>query len=393
MTKFVELHLIQNFAPSCLNRDDTNTPKDCVFGGYRRARISRQCLKRSIRTSEAFVNTLNQEIGCRSKLLVDKLTEKLIANDRSEEISRQISSVVITKFMSALEKDGKKTKVLLYLGDDEIERMKDLILSRWDDLKQAASQSETTASEEDETKSKKKKKEKDTPLQQLCEELKKAYKSGTKAADIALFGRMMAEAPKFNIDAASQVAHAISTHKVAMEMDFYTAVDDLQTEEETGAGMMGFSGFNASCFYRYSLVDIQQLKANLQHDEELIKKTVEAFLKASIEALPSGKQNSSAAHSRPDTIFAVVRDSGAPLSLVNAFEKPVNVRQGKSLVEASTSALDSYWQKITGIYGQDGIITSPICSTCDSQLEHFGNHKVKSFSSLLDNVLNNITVA
>jgi CRISPR system Cascade subunit CasC len=385
MTKFVELHLIQNFAPSCLNRDDTNTPKDCVFGGFRRARISSQCLKRAIRLSPVFKNTLEQEIGCRSKLLVGKLADEIIKSKPAEE-SKNIASAFIETLLSTLEKDGDKTKVLLYLGTDEIHRMKDLLLSKWDELTQAISQ------EPEEQKTKKAKNKKLTPLQELCKDLKKSYKPGTKAADIALFGRMMAENPDINIDAASQVAHAISTHKVSMEMDFFTAVDDLLPESETGAGMMGMTGFNASCFYRYALIDVGQLEKNLSKDAELVIKTVEAFLRASVAAIPTGKQNSMAAHNPPDTILAVVRQKGAPVSLANAFEKPVAAWKEKSMVEASTEAMDTYWGKITGIYGDKGVTARPACSTFEGEMANLGDYKKSSFEEVIKSVLENISV-
>ncbi len=397
MTKFVELHLIQNFAPACLNRDDTNTPKDCMFGGFRRARISSQCLKRAIRQSPVFETTLGQGIGCRTKLLAAKLEERLNASGKTTEDTKKIVSAFIGTVLSALDNDGEKTKVLLYLGKDEIERMKDILLSRWDELCEKAAKSpdekKSEANSPADERQGKKKKEKKSPLQELCAELSKSYKSGTKAADIALFGRMMAEAPEQNIDAASQVAHAISTHKVSMEMDFFTAVDDLLPEGDTGAGMMGVTGFNASCFYRYALIDMQQLVRNLGGDTELAGKTVEAFLRAAVEDLPTGKQNSMAAHNRPDTILAVVREAGAPVSLANAFEKPVSPQRDKSMIEASTEAADTYWGKLVKIYGDKGIKARPVCSTVDEKLENLGDQKKDSFEDVIQEVLKNLSLS
>jgi CRISPR system Cascade subunit CasC len=174
-------------------------------------------------------------------------------------------------------------------------------------------------------------------------------------ADLALFGRMIADRPKDNIVAATQVAHALSTHKVDLEFDFYTAVDDLQPEGETGAGMMGTVEYNAACFYRYANVDLGQLLKNLDGNAALAREAVEAFLMASIEAVPTGKQNSMAAQSPPSLVLVVLRRSGL-WSLANAFLKPVRVTSSGDLMTASVAALGDYWGKLTAMYGEpDGL--------------------------------------
>jgi CRISPR system Cascade subunit CasC len=162
---------------------------------------------------------------------------------------------------------------------------------------------------------------------------------------------MLAEKPDLNIDAACQVAHAISTHAVNMDMDFFTAVDDLQEKEETGAGMMGIGGFNSACFYRYACIDLNQLTTNLGGDVSLARKTVEAFLRASVRAVPTGKQNSHAAQNPPAFYMTVVRADGGAWSLANAFEKPVAAGE-HGLVAASEKALDRYWASLTGFFGE-----------------------------------------
>ena len=133
---------------------------------------------------------------------------------------------------------------------------------------------------------------------------------GGKAADLALFGRMLADLPEKNRDASSQVAHAISTHKVGVEFDFFTAVDDLKPEDTAGSDHLGTVEFNSACFYRYVNVNIDKLKENLQGDEDLTKATIEAFIRAAVEAIPTGKQNSFATHEKPSFVLAVVRDAG-----------------------------------------------------------------------------------
>ncbi|MFH2100109.1 MAG: type I-E CRISPR-associated protein Cas7/Cse4/CasC, partial [Pseudomonadota bacterium] len=290
----------------------------------------------------------------------------------------------VSLLLSAM--DGEKTKVLLYVGDDEVERMKAIILANWGTLLAAPA---GEGAKEAEPGAKKKKPKKDPAAEALKKELRKAYKPGTKAADIALFGRMMAEHPDMNIDAACQVAHAISTHPVSMEMDFYTAVDDLSPEDETGAGMMGVTGFNSSCFYRYALLDVDKLTENLGGDAELAKKTVEAFLRAAVAAIPTGKQNSMAAQNPPDTVMAVVRKDGAPVSLANAFEKPASPRRDKSLVEASTEALGKYYASLSAMYGLRGEVARPVCSTCqdDGILGPLADQRKAGFDQLVQEVL------
>lgn len=374
---FIELHLIQNFAPSCLNRDDTNMPKDCEFGGYRRARISSQCIKRSVRWHPMFQETFSGEMGTRTKLLQERLSKELENRGKKPDEINSILPAFITEVWSAME--GEKTKVLLYLGKDEINRMADMLSSKWEDCVK------TIAKSSDKEKGKKGKK---SPLEDLCAQFKRDYKPGTKAPDIALFGRMVAENPTLKQDAACQVAHAISTHKVSMEMDFYTAVDDLQPEAEAGAGMMGTIEFNSSCFYRYSLIDIKELMKNLDHDKNLAIKTVEAFIRATVAAIPTGKQNSMAAQNPPSMVFAVVRDAGTPWSLANAFEKPVTItdRDNRSLSQKSVEALDEYWGKLAAIYSEKGIKTRPVCLLEENGLKNLQDHKVENLEALIAKV-------
>ena len=343
---FVELHIIQNFAPSCLNRDDTNTPKDCEFGGHRRARISSQCIKRSIRWHPVFKEKLGQEPSLRTRRARNELAGRLIKRGFPRTQVEAAFDAFIPAALVPLSKG--QTRVMLFLGHDELQKMEDQLLANWDRLGPAATavvQANGGARQAREH------------LEAICGQVAKSVTSGTKAADIALFGRMIAERQKDEIDAACQVAHAISTHKVIMDVDFYTAVDDLQSAaDEPGAGMMGNIEFNSSCFYRYSLVDTDQLLKNLKYDYDLTRRAVEAFVHASIAAIPTGKQNSFAAHNLPAFVFITVRESGVPRSLVNAFESPVRVRptDEQSLSEKSIRRLDAYWSRLESVYGRDG---------------------------------------
>jgi len=174
--------------------------------------------------------------------------------------------------------------------------------------------------------------------------------------DVALFGRMLASQKVFDRDAACQMAHAISTHRVTMEMDFFTAVDDLNPEDTAGAGMMGFIGFDSACFYRYARIDWGQLLKNLNGNADLARRTVEGFLRAAVAAVPSGKQTSFAANNPPSLLLAVVRQDGMGWSLANAFERPVRARRDSGLVTPSVEALDAYWGRLCQVYGTDTLV-------------------------------------
>ncbi len=230
-------------------------------------------------------------------------------------------------------KDKEKTEYLLFLGEEEIASVEQIIESHWELLTS------------------------DNPDNKAMETIGKLIidaLNGGKAADLALFGRMLADLPDKNREAACQVAHAISTHKVGVEFDFYTAMDDLKMpEEEPGAGMMGTVEYNSACFYRYANIDVNQLKKNLGDDEELAQKTVEAFIRASVNAIPTGKQNSFAAQNPPSFVFAAARNSGT-WSLANAFASPVWVGDNGDLMKKSTNVLLDYWSKLVKVYGDHG---------------------------------------
>jgi CRISPR system Cascade subunit CasC len=178
----------------------------------------------------------------------------------------------------------------------------------------------------------------------------KALLDGRKAVDVALFGRMLADLPEVNRDAACQVAHAISTHKVDREFDYFTAVDDMGEADETGAGMIGQVEFNSATYYRYAVIDAGKLLENLQGDRELTLAAIEAFTKAIARAIPSGKQNSFAAHNPPSFVGVALRQ-GSPFNLANAFEKPVWAKADRELTAMSVERLAAHDSQVTAFYG------------------------------------------
>ena len=384
----VELHLIQNFAPSCLNRDDTNTPKDCEFGGHRRARISSQCIKRAIRWDGTFREQLGGYLSDRSLRFPDQVKKLLIEMGVSEKsaniIGKNLQDIAkAEKKAQTSEKEPTKKKADTYELD--IFKTPQIMFYTKEEVKACAKTIKDLLD--------KGIKPVDA-VKQIRDKKSATLFPKPRSADIALFGRMITSDNFVDVDAACQVAHAISTNRVLMDMDFYTAVDDLQKEGETGAGMMGITGFNSSCFYRYSVVDMELLKRNLGNNKEAEKlalETLKAFLRASVTAIPTGKQTSFAAHNPPEAIFAVVREKGAPVSLANAFATPIHPLKEKSLSQASIEAMDSYWGQLTKVYGENGIKARPICLVNIAQLTKLKDQQKESFEELLQAVVDAIS--
>lgn len=387
----IELHIVQNFAPSCLNRDDLNAPKECEFGGVRRARISSQSLKRAARIHPDFAGSLADGIGTRTKLLSTELVKFLVAKGRKEEDAAKVVEPVAASIGSGVVEG--RTAIALYLGHDEISRIGGAIDARYDELLAAVGEAEPEPVEEKPAKGAKpakkaKKGSGSADTKAIADAIAKQFTPGTKAADIALFGRMIAEATHFNVDAAAQVAHALSTHEVPSEFDFFTAVDDLQEKGDPGAGMMGTQQFNSATFYRYANIHMQQLVDNLGGDAALARSAAAAFVRAFITSIPGAKQNSHAAFNPPDLVLAVVRSNGAALSLANAFVKPVRATKDKGLLGATGDALADYWARVSNAYGAEGIVAAPYYSVpAELDAAKFeGGARVKGLAALLVDV-------
>ncbi|MBI5295638.1 MAG: type I-E CRISPR-associated protein Cas7/Cse4/CasC [Chloroflexi bacterium] len=346
---FIELHILQNFAPSNLNRDDTGNPKDTEFGGVRRARISSQAVKRAIRLHPVFARVTEVEPAVRTRWMTRLLVEALVKGGKKEEEAKEVANAFAVQYSKLEEKKGH-TSVLLYLSKTEVDLAVKSLTENWKEV------------------TKNLKEGKSPEMDALAKELFKELKDRTSAPDIALFGRMLAEKPELNIDAACQVAHAISTHRVNMDMDFYTAVDDLTRDDEAGAGMMGVTAFNSACFYRYARIDWDLLVKNLG-DRELARKTVEGFLRAAALAIPSGKQNSFAAQNPPDFMLGVVRKDGQSWSLANAFETPVKPGRDGGLMAASIEKLNAYWAKLNKVYGGNGMTSAELSLDGEENME------------------------
>jgi CRISPR system Cascade subunit CasC len=376
---FIELHIIQNFAPSNLNRSDTGSPKDCEFGGVRRAHISSQCLKRAIRRDSNFVKVLTGKGSVRTRRLILEIAERVSDQTPAPEKTIKLVSDVFgegglerPKVKRGEEAEKDNTKLIMFMNQQAIDEIAKHFKDNWTELES------------------KNKEMKETTIAKLGEILVNSVKS----PDIAMFGRMVEiEGGKpfgklqLGMDAACQVAHAISTHKSGVEFDFYTAVDDLLPHGGTGAGMMGTIEFNSACFYRYANVNLEELKKNLGGNENLTVDTLEAFIRASVEAVPTGKQTSMAAQNPPSLIFAVVRKSGL-WSLANAFVKPVRPKGDSDPVEESVKRLDAYWGQLTTAYGSGQIKDKCYVHLAGSELEKLNGSRVGNLDELVKRVRN-----
>lgn len=363
----IELHVLQSFAPSNLNRDDTGAPKSAMFGGVRRARISSQCLKRAARL---LLPAYGIEIGDRTRILPRKVTEALAAQGHDPEQAAAVVTVAFSQLGLAVAKENRN-EYPLFLRSNAAELLTRICADNYEALLAAVP-------EEGTGKKKGAKAKKAASITELREVV-----DASGAVDIALFGRMIANSKDFNVDAASQVAHAISTHAVAGEYDYFTTVDDLQDDDESGASMIGTVEFNAACYYRYANLDTAQLARNLGGDADLVAPAVRAWLQAFIHAVPTGKQNSMAAHNPPSLILAVARRRGV-WNLANAFAQPIVGTLDKGIIQASAEALLAQFDRIARAYG-DGNIEATRLLAIDAKVETELTH-VRTVNELVDDI-------
>lgn len=321
MSRFLQLHLLTFFPPANLNRDDTGRPKTAVVGGATRLRLSSQALKRAWRGSEVFRAALAGHMGARTQRLGEVIRDHLLARGVAEAQAVKIAREIVPVFGKVKpEKDANPTRTeqLAFIAPEEQQAA--LALAE-----------RLAAGEKVEVK----------PDQILLR--------SDSAADIALFGRMLADAPDFNREAAAQVAHAITTHRVSVEDDYYTAVDDLKKpSEDAGAGFVGEAAFGSGVFYLYICVDTALLARNLGGDAALAGTALAALAEAAATAAPRGKQNSFAAHGRAHYILAE-RGDRQPRTLAGAFATPVI---GDNLIADSIKALKAFRADIDDAYEQ-----------------------------------------
>lgn len=301
---YLDIHILQTLPPSCVNRDDTGSPKTATYGGVTRARVSSQSWKRAVRTM--FRELLEPEkIGLRTKHLPEELARKIQELSPDCDAKKLAAEVLKAAKVGIKEKDFE-TDALFFVSTTQIEKLAESAVRG----------------------------EKDK------EELQKVLKENP-SVDLALFGRMVASDPSLNYDAAAQVAHSISTHEIHIEYDYFTAVDDCSPKDNAGAGHLGTVEYDSSTLYRYATVNLGEMADLLKEDAP---EAVRCFVEAFIRSMPTGRQNTFANRTYPDFVYITVRND-QPVNLCGAFEKPVKAGK-EGYVEPSENALAKYAEKV-----------------------------------------------
>ena len=305
---YLDIHILQTVPPSCVNRDDTGSPKTARYGGVTRARVSSQAWKRAVRLM--FRDMFSKdEVGIRTKRVVELVKERITALKPDAEKPEKLAADALSNAGVKLAKDNAGTDALFFLSAAQASALARLAV----------------AGEKD----------------------KNAYKQALKdnpSVDIALFGRMVASDPSLNYDAAAQVAHA--THEVRNEFDYFTAMDDLAPEDNAGAAHLDTTEFNSCTMYRYATVGIHELAGHLGAEEAV--RAVVNFVRAFCLSMPTGKQNSFANRTAPEAAYVTIRGD-QPVNLAGAFERPVRSFAG-GYEEPSEEALAAYAQKTYGTF-------------------------------------------
>ena len=352
MSRFIQLHLLTSYPPANLNRDDQGRPKTARMGGVERLRVSSQSLKRHWRTSELFQQALAGHVGVRTKMLGRGVYDKLVAAGIKEKQANEWAQTIASIFGKSKKVDKKKPlaeleiEQLVHISGDEQAAIDALVATLID---------EQRAPEKEEL---------------------ELLRHKTSAADVALFGRMLASKPAYNIEAACQVAHALSVHPVVIEDDYFTAVDDLNDgQEDSGSSHIGETGFAAGLFYSYLCINREQLIDNLGGDVTLADKAIAALIEAAVKVAPSGKQNSFAQQGYASYVLAEMGEQ-QPRSLSAAFLKPVEPKgwQETDYLAQAIEQLQNQYTKFDKAYGQ--------CATARYELNV--NQEQGTFAALLD---------
>ena len=343
----IELHILQSFPVTCLNRDDLGAPKSARFGGVERARVSSQCWKRAVRE---FAHEAKPELfgASRSKILgpaIDKAAKELGADDRLAAAVKEI----VLEAMNKDEKRADMVKTLFFFSPESLKNVVRPLVTEGD--KKLSGEIVEALLSGDDKKIKKAKKE----AEKISKDLLKAFgEKVSDAADIALFGRMVADDVSQTVEGAALFSHALSTHAVHSELDFFSAVDDeKKSADDAGAGQIGQIEYSSACYYRYIGVNLDLLAKSNLFDQAQMKSVLENFCRAAILANPSARKNSMFGQGLPSYVLAVKR-TGQPLSLANAFEKPIEAKRGSGFIEPSITALKKEWADLKAAFGIGG---------------------------------------
>ena len=327
MSRFVQLHVLTSYPPSNLNRDDTGRPKTALVGDALRLRVSSQSLKRAWRTSEVFESAVGSNLGTRTKMIGNEVFKTLMAADIADKAARNWARTIAGQFGKL--KADKKSETGEDLHIEQLAHISPEELAAVDLLARtcAGRGSEPTADE------------------------LKLLRKPRAAVDIAMFGRMLADTPAFNMEAAVQVAHAFTVHKSAVEDDFFSAVDDLNLGlEDKGAGHIGERGYGAGLFYLYVCINRELLKDNLGGDETLAARALDALVQAITKVSPTGMQNSFASRAYASFVLGE-KGKQQPRSLAQSFLKPVKPYGDRDMLALAVDALTLRNDNFDKVYG------------------------------------------
>ena len=307
---YVDFHILQTVPPSCINRDDTGSPKTAVYGGVTRARVSSQAWKHAMRA--AFAENARLDVGKRTKKAAELVKEQILVLDPEQKKADKMAKEAL-KYVGIKSDDKKGTDALIFISSAQAKALAELVVGG------------CTKDEEYE--------------EALIE---------NPSADMVLFGRMVAQKASLKYDAAAQVAHSISTHAVQNEYDYFTAVDDCQAEDNAGAGHLGTVEYNSSTLYRYATVNVMELAGQLGAAQAA--ETVRAFGEAFLFSMPTGKQNTFANRTLPDAVYVTLRED-QPVNLCGAFERAVP-RSAQGYAAPSKAALVQYAQQMYSSFAE-----------------------------------------
>ena len=357
--KLIELHILQSFPVSCLNRDDVGAPKSAVFGGVNRARLSSQCLKRAIRLTAKELNA--RFAGNRTRKAAEDLAQELVKLGWSEIDAQAAAESTCHSFLSGKPPKKKAKGKGAEAGDTpEAKDQTSTLLYFSPGQLQAVAQAMAKA-----------RKEKPDTKDFQAVAAKAAKGAMLDAADIAIFGRMVANENTLTLEGAGLFSHALSTHKADNEIDFWTAVDDCkQAGDDAGAANMGPAEFTSACYYRYVALNLGLLRQSSHLaalSKEEFKQVVDAFLRAALLAVPNARKNSMNANTVPSYVLGTLKDNGHPIQLINAFESPVRAK-GDGLVKDSIAALEAEIKKLKDTWG---VTFAKECRIPEQSLETF----------------------
>lgn len=329
--KYIDIHLLQTLPYSNVNRDDLGSPKSLVYGGVTRTRVSSQAWKRPVRLA---VESALDDRAVRTRRVPGEVRDRLIERGWPEDlaVAGGAQLMISARDKGIKTEDNGGSSVLLYLPESALDELADLVEAHRDAVESQATKKPAKAA---------------LPAEAVEDLLSR--RNGT----INLFGRMLAELPSGGVDGAVQVAHAFTTHATEPEVDFFTAVDDLNPPEDRGSGHMSSAEFSAGVFYRFASLDVLGLIRNLGGDRQIARDLVQAFLMAFIGALPTAKQRSTAAQTLPDLAHIAVR-SDRPVSFAPAFESPVRA-ENEGWAEPSVEALRRYAADVHRLWGDTNI--------------------------------------